>query len=95
MSPDISLCGVSKAWLLSRKLDENWFTLDANLLREALEMTPIDQAHPFVTHPSSDVIMDFVNELGKTSGHGRPRYLVLQMLWGITTSTNVDFPELM
>ncbi|GKD06740.1 hypothetical protein Tco_1181714, partial [Tanacetum coccineum] len=29
------------------QLDENWFTLDANLLREALEITPIDQAYPF------------------------------------------------
>ncbi|GJW82636.1 hypothetical protein Tco_0155781 [Tanacetum coccineum] len=104
------------------------FTLDANLLREALEITPIDQAHPFVSPPSGDAIMDFVNELGyprvitlltsmavnhlyhpwrailsminqcltgKTSGHDRPRYPVLQMLWGIITSTNVDYAELM
>ncbi|GKF90573.1 hypothetical protein Tco_0274274 [Tanacetum coccineum] len=42
----------------------NWFTLDANLLREALEITPIDQAHSFVTPLSGDAIMDFVNELG-------------------------------
>ncbi|GJY17192.1 hypothetical protein Tco_0388683, partial [Tanacetum coccineum] len=45
-------------------LDENWFTLDANLLREALEITPINQAHPFMSPPSGDAIMDFVNELG-------------------------------
>ncbi|GJV92409.1 retrovirus-related pol polyprotein from transposon TNT 1-94 [Tanacetum coccineum] len=45
-------------------LDEDWFTLDANLLREALEITPIDQAHQFVSPPSSDAIMDLVNELG-------------------------------
>ncbi|GJX84708.1 hypothetical protein Tco_0335482, partial [Tanacetum coccineum] len=45
-------------------LDENWFTLDANLLMKALEITPIDQAHPFVSPPSGDAIMDFVNELG-------------------------------
>ncbi|GJV59969.1 hypothetical protein Tco_1466069 [Tanacetum coccineum] len=32
---------------------------------------------------------------GKTSGHDRPRYPVLQMLWGIITCTNVDFAELM
>ncbi|GKA33291.1 hypothetical protein Tco_0719658 [Tanacetum coccineum] len=31
---------------------------------------------------------------GKTSGHDRPRYTVLQMLWGIKTSTNVDYAEL-
>ncbi|GKA64310.1 hypothetical protein Tco_0763916 [Tanacetum coccineum] len=44
--------------------DENWFTIDANLMREALEITPIDQAYPFVSPPSGDAIMDFVNELG-------------------------------
>ncbi|GJQ93502.1 retrovirus-related pol polyprotein from transposon TNT 1-94 [Tanacetum coccineum] len=48
----------------SSSLDENWFTLDANLLREALEITPIDQAHQFVSPPSGDAIMDFVYELG-------------------------------
>ncbi|GJS52162.1 hypothetical protein Tco_0625524 [Tanacetum coccineum] len=40
------------------------FTLDSNLLRESLEITPIDQAHLFVSPPSGDAIMDFVNELG-------------------------------
>ncbi|GJV19576.1 hypothetical protein Tco_1368596 [Tanacetum coccineum] len=123
-----TLTYVEKARTYRFQLDENWFTLDANLLREALEITPIDQAHPFVSPPSGDAIMDFVNELGypevihfvssmavnhlyqpwrailsminqcltgKTSGHDRPRYLVLQMLWGIITSTNVDYAELM
>ncbi|GKB16922.1 hypothetical protein Tco_0850845 [Tanacetum coccineum] len=98
------------------------------LLREALEITPIDQAHQFVSPPSGDAIMDFMNELGyteeihfvlrmavnnmyqpwratllminqclagKTSGYDKPRYPVLQMLWGIITSTNVDYAELM
>ncbi|GJW70669.1 hypothetical protein Tco_0127586, partial [Tanacetum coccineum] len=110
------------------QLDEDWFTMDANLLREALEITPIDQAHSFVSPPSGDAIMDFVNELGypevihfvlsmvvnhlyqpyrailsminqcltgKTSGHDRPKYPVLQMLWGIITSTNVNYVKLM
>ncbi|GJY15637.1 hypothetical protein Tco_0386059 [Tanacetum coccineum] len=73
-----------------------WFTPDANLLREALEITLIDQAHPFVSPPSGDAIMDFVNELGypESFGHDRPRYLVLHMLWGIITSTNVHYVEL-
>ncbi|GJY08833.1 hypothetical protein Tco_0375887 [Tanacetum coccineum] len=98
------------------------------ILRKALEITPIDQAHQFVSPPSGEGIMDFVNELGyievihfvsrmavnnlsqpwrailsminqcltgKTSGHNRPRYPVLQMLWGIITSSNVDYAELM
>nr|GEX99773.1 hypothetical protein [Tanacetum cinerariifolium] len=47
-------------------LDETRFVLDANLLREALEITPIDQAHQFVSPPSGDAIIDFVNELRYT-----------------------------
>ncbi|GKB37581.1 hypothetical protein Tco_0882523 [Tanacetum coccineum] len=118
----------AKTGAYSFQLDETRFVLDANLLREALEITPIDQANQFVSPPSGDAIMDFVNELGypevihfvsrmavnnlyqpwrailsminqcltsKTSRHNRPRYPVLQILWGIITSLNVDFAELM
>ncbi|GJW98300.1 hypothetical protein Tco_0180108 [Tanacetum coccineum] len=87
----------AKTRVYSFELDETQFVLDVNLLREALEITPIDQAHQFVSPPSGDAIMDFVNALGytETSGHDRPRYPVLQILWGIITSTNVDYAELM
>ncbi|GJZ52150.1 hypothetical protein Tco_0606665, partial [Tanacetum coccineum] len=118
----------AKTGAYSFQLDENRFILDANLLREALKITPIDQAHQFVSPPSDDAIMDFVNELGyteeihfvsrmavtslyqpwrailsminqcltgKTSGFDRLRYPVLQMLWDIITSTNVDYAKLM
>ncbi|GKD85533.1 hypothetical protein Tco_1356687, partial [Tanacetum coccineum] len=54
----------AKTGAYSFQLDETRFILDANLLREALEITPIDQAHQFMSPPSGDVIMDFVNELG-------------------------------
>nr|GEU57683.1 hypothetical protein [Tanacetum cinerariifolium] len=117
-----------RAFTASALLDETRFVLDANLLRDALEITPIDQAYQFVSPPSGDAIMDFLKQLGyteaihfvsrmavnnlyqpwrailsiinqcltgKTSGHDRPRYPVLQMLWGIITSTNVDYAELL
>nr|GEV12798.1 hypothetical protein [Tanacetum cinerariifolium] len=42
----------------------DWFILDANLLREALEITLADQAHQFMSPPLGDAIMDFVNQLG-------------------------------
>ncbi|GJR71437.1 hypothetical protein Tco_0083802 [Tanacetum coccineum] len=83
----------AKSGVYSFELDETRFVLDANLLREALETTPIDQAHQFVSPLSGEAIMDFVNELGYTKD--RPRYPVLQMLWGIITSSNVDYAELM
>ncbi|GKF34088.1 hypothetical protein Tco_0107288 [Tanacetum coccineum] len=53
----------AKTGAYSFQLDETRFVLDTNLLREALEITPINQAHQFVSPPSGDVIMDFVNEL--------------------------------
>ncbi|GJT99108.1 hypothetical protein Tco_1094626 [Tanacetum coccineum] len=70
-----------KSGVYSFKLDETRFILDANLLREALEITPIDQAHQFVSPPLGEAIMDFVNELGYTEG--------------FITSSNVDYAELM
>ncbi|GJU98067.1 hypothetical protein Tco_1327338, partial [Tanacetum coccineum] len=51
------------AWVPIGK-NENWFILNANLLREALEITPIDQAHQFESPPSGDAIMNFANALG-------------------------------
>ncbi|GKE48151.1 hypothetical protein Tco_1479409, partial [Tanacetum coccineum] len=40
------------------------FQLDADLLREALEITPADAAYPFVSPPAGEKVMDFMNELG-------------------------------
>nr|GEU47922.1 hypothetical protein [Tanacetum cinerariifolium] len=42
------------------------FIKDVNLLRDGLEITPIDQACQFVSPSSGDAIMDFVNQLGYT-----------------------------
>ncbi|GJU13023.1 hypothetical protein Tco_1135419 [Tanacetum coccineum] len=53
-----------RAFTASASLDETRFVLDANLLRDDLEITLIDQAHQFVSPPSGDAIKDFVNELG-------------------------------
>ncbi|GKD74715.1 hypothetical protein Tco_1332997 [Tanacetum coccineum] len=109
-------------------MDEQWFTLNGDLLRKALEITLVDSAHLIVSPPAGEQVMDFVNELGypeeihfvskmhvnnvyqpwrailslinqcltwKTSGNDKPRHLVLQMLWGIVTRTNVDYDELL
>ncbi|GJT05177.1 copia protein [Tanacetum coccineum] len=56
----------AKTGVYSIELDESRFLLDANLLREALEITPVDQAYQFVSPPSGEAIMDFVNDLGYT-----------------------------
>ncbi|GJZ79878.1 hypothetical protein Tco_0644715 [Tanacetum coccineum] len=93
----------AKTGAYSFQLDETRFVLDANLLREALEITLIDQAHQFVSPPSGDAIMDFVNELGYIEEiHFMSRMAVnnLYQPWKAILSmikliTNVDYAELM
>ncbi|GJZ89252.1 retrovirus-related pol polyprotein from transposon TNT 1-94, partial [Tanacetum coccineum] len=117
-----------KSGVYSCQVDEQWFNLSADLLRKALDITPVDPAHPFELPPTGDTVIDFVNQLGyhepvefvsnirvnyvyqpwrailtminqcltgKTSSSDKPRHLVLQMLWGIVTQTNVDHAELL
>ncbi|GJS96666.1 hypothetical protein Tco_0803634 [Tanacetum coccineum] len=54
----------AKSGVYSFQLDEQWFTLNVDLLRKALEITPADPAHPFVSPPACEQVMDFLNELG-------------------------------
>ncbi|GJZ10441.1 hypothetical protein Tco_0545200 [Tanacetum coccineum] len=78
------------------RLDETRFTLDANLLREPLEITPIDQAYQFVSPPSSDAIVDFVNELGYTEAiHFVSRMAVnnLYQPWRAILSLSIQFSQ--
>nr|GEW41421.1 integrase, catalytic region, zinc finger, CCHC-type, peptidase aspartic, catalytic [Tanacetum cinerariifolium] len=46
------------------QLDEQWFVLTKDTLREALQITPVNNNQAFVTPPSSDALINFVNELG-------------------------------
>ncbi|GJS15029.1 hypothetical protein Tco_0409501 [Tanacetum coccineum] len=54
----------AKTGAYSFQLDEQWFTLNADLLRKALEITHVDTAHLFVSPPVGDQVMEFVNDLG-------------------------------
>ncbi|GJV12954.1 hypothetical protein Tco_1354495 [Tanacetum coccineum] len=87
----------AKSGIYSFQLDEQWFPLNVDLLCEALEITPVDPAYPFVSPSAGEQVMDFVNELGypETSGSDKPRHPVLQMLCGYVTRSNVDYAELM
>ncbi|GJX81188.1 hypothetical protein Tco_0329337 [Tanacetum coccineum] len=53
-----------KTGVYSCQLDEQWFNLNADLLRNALAITPVNPAHPFELPLSGDTVFDFVNELG-------------------------------
>ncbi|GJW62205.1 hypothetical protein Tco_0111540 [Tanacetum coccineum] len=107
-------------------LDEQWFYLHKDILRDALNITPANDKNPFVAPPSSDAIIEYVNTLGylstlrnvsamsvnalyqpwravlsminmcltgKTAGYDRLRHPVLQILWGITHRSNIDYAK--
>nr|GEY11419.1 hypothetical protein [Tanacetum cinerariifolium] len=46
------------------QLDEQWFVLTKDTLREALQITPINSNQAFIPPPVAKVLINFVNELG-------------------------------
>nr|GFA53118.1 hypothetical protein [Tanacetum cinerariifolium]GFA59803.1 hypothetical protein [Tanacetum cinerariifolium] len=46
------------------QMDEQWFVLTKDTLREALQITPVNNNQAFVPPPSSNVLINFINELG-------------------------------
>nr|GEW89779.1 hypothetical protein [Tanacetum cinerariifolium] len=46
------------------QLDEQWFDLTKDALRDALQITPVNNNQAFTSRPSSDALINFVNELG-------------------------------
>ncbi|GKD74989.1 hypothetical protein Tco_1333271, partial [Tanacetum coccineum] len=45
-------------------LDEQWFNLHKDILIDALDISPANDNNPFVTPPSSDTVIEYVNTLG-------------------------------
>ncbi|GKA93829.1 hypothetical protein Tco_0815815 [Tanacetum coccineum] len=48
----------------SCQLDEQWFNLTKDTLRDALQITPVDNNNAFSSPPTLDVLIKFVNDLG-------------------------------
>ncbi|GJW68886.1 retrovirus-related pol polyprotein from transposon TNT 1-94 [Tanacetum coccineum] len=91
-----TMCFNSSTGLYSCQLDEQWFNLHKDILRDALDITPANDNNPFVALPSSDTVIEYVNTLGytsKTAGYDRPRHPMLQILWGIIDRSNIDYAE--
>nr|GEY08083.1 hypothetical protein [Tanacetum cinerariifolium] len=53
-----------KAGIYRCQLDEQWFVLTKDTLREALQITPLNNTQAFVAPPSAEVLVDLVNQLG-------------------------------
>nr|GEX49858.1 E-beta-farnesene synthase [Tanacetum cinerariifolium] len=69
------------------QLDEQWFVLTKDTLREALQITPVNSNQAFISPPTTEALINFVNELGY------PKAPVLQILWGIVKRANIDYAE--
>nr|GEX36060.1 hypothetical protein [Tanacetum cinerariifolium] len=46
------------------QLDEQWFDLTKDTLRDALQITPVNNNNAFSSHPTPDALIIFVNDLG-------------------------------
>nr|GEX97900.1 monodehydroascorbate reductase [Tanacetum cinerariifolium] len=46
------------------QLDEQWFNLTKDTLKDALQITPVNNNQAFTSPSSSDALINFVNELG-------------------------------
>nr|GEV25250.1 retrovirus-related Pol polyprotein from transposon TNT 1-94 [Tanacetum cinerariifolium] len=62
-----TMCFNTSTGLYSCQLDEQWFNLHKDLLRDALDITPTNDNNPFVAPPSSDTLIVYVNTLGYPS----------------------------
>ncbi|GJV63619.1 hypothetical protein Tco_1474447 [Tanacetum coccineum] len=54
----------SKARSYRCQLDEQWFNLNQDTLRDALQITPVDNNRAFSSPPTHDTLVEFVNKLG-------------------------------
>ncbi|GJT38940.1 hypothetical protein Tco_0938805 [Tanacetum coccineum] len=93
-----TICFDSKAGSYKCQLDEQWFDLTKDTLRDALQITPVDNNRAFSPPPTPDTLVEFVNKLGypkETSGFERPRAPVLQILWGVVNRAHIDYAERM
>ncbi|GKA26684.1 hypothetical protein Tco_0712793, partial [Tanacetum coccineum] len=59
-----TMCFDSFTGLYNYQLDEQWFNLHKDILRDALDITPTNDDNPFVAPPSSDTVIEYVNTLG-------------------------------
>ncbi|GJZ95496.1 retrovirus-related pol polyprotein from transposon TNT 1-94, partial [Tanacetum coccineum] len=79
----------STTGIYSYQLDEQSFNLHKDILRDALQITPINDNNPFLAPPSSDAVIEYVNTLRYPCKTAH----VLYILWGIIHRSNIDYAE--
>nr|GEU76771.1 retrovirus-related Pol polyprotein from transposon TNT 1-94 [Tanacetum cinerariifolium] len=53
--------------ILPCQLDEQWFNLHKDILKDAFDITQTNDNNPYVAPPSSDTVIEYVNTLGYPS----------------------------
>ncbi|GKA66025.1 hypothetical protein Tco_0765833 [Tanacetum coccineum] len=86
-----TMCFNSSTGLYSCQLDEKWFNLHKDILRDALDITPADDNNPFKAPPLSDTVIEYVNTLGYPST--LRNVSAMSILCGITHHSNIDYAE--
>ncbi|GJU59395.1 hypothetical protein Tco_1237161 [Tanacetum coccineum] len=59
-----TICFDSKVGSYKCQLDEQWFNITQDTLRDALQITPVDKNRAFSSPPTPDTLVEFVNKLG-------------------------------
>ncbi|GJU08992.1 reverse transcriptase domain-containing protein [Tanacetum coccineum] len=62
-----TMCYDSTTGMYRCKLDEQWFNLHKEIIRDALQITPTNDNDPFVSPLSSYIVIEYVNTLGYPS----------------------------
>ncbi|GJS80744.1 retrovirus-related pol polyprotein from transposon TNT 1-94 [Tanacetum coccineum] len=78
----------STTGIYSCQLDEQWFNLHKDILRDALQITPINDNNPFVAPPSSDAVIEYVNTLGYPCTLRN-----VSVMFGIIHRSKIDYAE--
>nr|GEX32529.1 retrovirus-related Pol polyprotein from transposon TNT 1-94 [Tanacetum cinerariifolium] len=65
-----------KARCYKCQLDEQWFDLTKETLREALQVTPVNRNQAFAASPSINGLIDFINQLGYLNAKGAKREII-------------------
>nr|GFA11774.1 E-beta-farnesene synthase [Tanacetum cinerariifolium] len=68
------------------QLDEQWFDLTKDTLRDALQITPVSNNKAFSSPPSSEALINFVNELGYPK-------LVRNLSNGVVNRAHLNYAE--
>ncbi|GJY49239.1 hypothetical protein Tco_0439195 [Tanacetum coccineum] len=93
-----TMCFNTSTGLYSCQLDEQWFNLHKDILKDALDITPTNDNNPFVAPPSSDTVIEYVNTLGYPStlkNVSAMSFNALYQPWriGIIHCSNIDYAE--